>query len=234
MSTVALLLYSPGNRPARCDGVITIGSTLWNGLLVGLSLAAGAVFVVRASAGSPDRTACGAHALMGLAMAGMFWPGGDPVPAVAGAVAFAVLGVWFAVTWLRRGSRRVDGPAHVAVGSVAMVLMYLTHTGGAHVGHADHAGHAVHGGGVATGGGAGALLAAAGLLLTGYFLWHAWESIPHVTAARVPEPAGRHRVVGSHGAAVASPTRALVVERLEPAAHVAMSLLMAVMFLGTI
>ena len=38
---------------------------------------------------------------MGVAMAGMFSPWGDPVPARAGIVAFSVLGAWFAALVLR-------------------------------------------------------------------------------------------------------------------------------------
>lgn len=201
--------------------MITISSSWWNGLLVVCSLLVGAAFVAQAVMADRDRAACWAHALMGLAMAGMFWPSGDPTPTAAGVLVFAVIGAWFAALWLRSGSGRVDGPAHVVVGSTAMVLMYLTHGGGAHVGGGEHAGHAVHGGAAASVGGSGALLAAAGLLLTGYFLWHAWEllarrSDPDVTASAPGTTSLRGRL------------------RTEPAAHVAMSLLMAVMFLGTI
>lgn len=204
--------------------MITIGSTLWNGLLVVVSLGVGVTFAAHAFV--TDRTICLAHALMGLAMAGMFWPTGDPTPATAGIVIFVLLGAWFAAGWLRSGARRIDESAHVVVGSVAMVLMYLTHGGGTHVGHGEHAGHALHGGGnAATNGGPGALLAAAGLLFTGYFLWHTWElmarraqPVPPPTAATDAVLLLRHR---------AAP-------RVETAAHVGTGLLMVVTFLGTI
>lgn len=200
--------------------MITIGSTWWNGLLVVASLALGMVFLARAVLTDRDRAACGAHALMGLAMAGMFWPSGDPTPAAAGALVFALIGAWFAAGWLRSGSGRLDGPAHVVIGSAAMVLMYLIHRGGAHVGSGD-AGHALHGGGAASTGGSGALLAAAGLVFTGYFVWHAWELLTRR---------------GERDGTAASPGTTALRDRLrtEPAAHVGMSLLMAVMFLGTI
>jgi len=265
--------------------VIIIGFTSSNGLLVVVSLTVGAVFVARALTACRERVACWSHALMGVAMAGMFWPSGDPVPTAAGTLVFTLIAAWFAASWLRAGTRRVDGPAHVAIGSAAMVLMYLAHGGGAHGGGGAHAAHALHGGGAAGPAGWGALLAAAGLLLTGYFLWHAWESLPGVTGASLPvlptatreqalhaparetvsvaatqEPhpgpvtrpaaagsphpgpivraaaastpgrGGRHRQPGRVAAALGPD----VLARVEPTAHVTMSLLMAVMFLGTI
>lgn len=223
-----MVVYSRGTAH-RHDGVITIGSTWWNGLLALVSIAVCVVFTVRAVAATPERPACGAHALMGLAMAGMFWPSGDPTPAVTGGLVFAVIGSWFAASWLRSESKRIDGPAHVAVGSAAMVLMYLAHGGAAAEG-AGPSGHALHGGGADPAGGPGALLAAAGLLLTGYFVWHAWEVLAR----------GSFPVDERPQSAVASDTanllqsRERVVLRAQPIAHVAMSLLMAVMFLGTI
>lgn len=223
-----MVVYSRGTARRR-DGVITIGSTWWNGLLVLVSIAVCVAFTVRALAVAPERPACGAHALMGLAMAGMFWPSGDPTPAVTGSLVFAVIGSWFAASWLRSESKRIDGPAHVAVGSAAMVLMYLAH-GGAAADGAGHSGHALHGGGADPAGGPGALLAAAGLLLTGYFVWHAWEVL-----ARGTTPADeRTRSAAAPDAANSLQLRERIVVRAQPVAHVAMSLLMAVMFLGTV
>lgn len=207
--------YSRPKPPARRDGVIVIGST-WSALLVGMSLVVAAVFAGRAALAAPHGAALAAHAVMGAAMASMFWPFGDPLPAAVGIAVFAVLGAWFATGWLRSGAGRIDCGAHVAVGSGAMVLMYLTHGSGGHVGH-----------GAAVAGGAGMLLAAAGLTLTGYFLWYAWESVPRVRATALAA-AGRHRPAGAAGLAPG------IAQRVESVAHVVMSLLMAVMFLGTL
>jgi len=210
--------------------VIDIGATWWTWSLVGTSLIVAAVFAVRAVTGSPQRAVCGAHTLMGVAMAEMFRPAGDQVPVPAGVAVFTALGLWFGLDWLRSGSRRVDCASHVAIGSAAMVLMYLAHGGGV---SGEHAGH---GGGPAVAGGAGALLAAAGLTLTGYFLWHAWESVPDrgrpalvgaaVGSTAACEPTGSQLHRPAAGPSLAA--------RVEPAAHVTMSLLMAVMFLGTV
>lgn len=210
--------------------MIEISTTWGNGLVVMMSLLVAAVFAVRAAVGSRDRGVFLAHALMGVGMAGMFWPSGDPVPASAGAAVFGVIAAWFGASWLHRGSRRIDCAAHVAVASVAMALMYLTHR--AHLTQAARGGGTPgHGGHVALPGGPGALIAAAGLLLTGYFLWHAWESVPRERAP-APALAGAAAVadgVRCHGAG--GPQLATWVD---PTAHVTMSLLMAVMSLGTV
>lgn len=213
MESAASVLYSPGIA-CRRDGVITIGATWWNGLFVMASVGAGLAFIAPMFVAGRDRPTCAAHAAMCLAMAGMFWPSGDPAPAAAGAVLFALIGAWFGAGWLRGGAVRLDGAAHLVIGSAAMVLMYLGH---GRVAPGD--GHALHGGATAAGG-PGMLLAGAGLLFTGYFLWHAWERL-----ARPPAP------VAAAGAVLLTERVAL---RTEPAAHVAMSLLMSLMFLGTI
>ena len=46
---------------------------------------------------------------MGVAMAGMFSPWGDPVPVWIGAVGFTVLGAWFAALGLRRDAGHRHG-----------------------------------------------------------------------------------------------------------------------------
>lgn len=193
-------------------------------MLAVLSLGVVVVFVVRGTVQADGRAIRSAHALMGLGMAGMFWPAGDLVPRAPGALVFGLLGAWFAAVKLRSGGAGVDGPAHVAIGSAAMVLMYLGHrhedagTGGptGHVGHASA---------VEITGESSALVMAFALLLVGYFIWHAWELVSRRRPMPVPVDAG-----GRTGVLV----RELAIVRAEPAAHVVMSVLMAVMLLGTI
>lgn len=150
---------------------------------------------------------------MGLAMAAMLSPWGDPVPARLGVVAFAVSGAWFGSVALGRGPARSDA-RHLAIASVAMIVMYLA---GAHSGADSPAGgHAAHG---ASAGLSGLLLGALSLLLAGYFVGHAWHCADRSRAA--------HTEPGST-VAVRGPTAT----RVAPVAHGVMSALMATMFLG--
>jgi hypothetical protein len=194
----------------------------WYPGLAVVSLGAACVLVAHCLAGRAlregGRSATAVHAVMAAAMAGMFWPAVGVVPAAAGAVVFGLLAAWFAVVRLRVGGRGVDEPTHLAIGSAAMVVMYLgTH---AVAPAADGGGHAAHGG-HAGGAGAGWLPAVVlALVLAGYFVWHAWET---ASAARPPTPAARHR-------------RTPVLSRMRTvtAAHVVLDGLMAAMFLGAL
>ena len=191
-----------------------IGWAWWNPILALLAVGVGGYFAVRgAVARGTERVACWTHGLMAIAMAGMFWPAADPVPAPVGAVVFAVLAAWFAAARLRQGAGAAGEPLHLAVGCAAMVVMYLGLHGGGHGGGA--AGHAGHHGAAA--GSAGLLTVAVGLVLTAYFAWHAWAagSASSVPAGQV-RTAVRDRV------------------RIEAAAHVTLDVLMAVMFVGAL
>jgi hypothetical protein len=179
--------------------------------LAALSLVAAAVFA--AAARRPgDRSVPAAHGLMGVAMAGMFSPWGDPVPPAAGVVVFGLVAAWFAAVRLNRGGSGVDAATHTAIAAAAMVLMYLWHQPGAEPVAAGGSGHAHHGGGAT--GSAGVLVVVASLLLGAYFVWHAWMCARDVEDA--PGSAVRVR------------------RRVEAAAHPLMSALMAVMFLGAL
>jgi hypothetical protein len=170
-------------------------------LLATLSLAVGAafaVFVVRPHCG---RLAAGAHTLMGLGMAAMFSPWGDPVPPLVGAGMFAAVAAWFGGRLLRGVPAGPGGAAHLVVAPAAMAAMYLSHVRGGH--HVESV-----------------AVAALWLGLAGYFGWHAATSAVRVQQARL-----RGAAVG---AVLAPPTRRLWVE---PSAHVVMSGLMAAMFL---
>jgi len=201
-----------------------IDSMAWTVLAAALCLGTGVTCVALAAAGVGDRAAQLTHAVMGVAMAGMFSPWGDPVPGWIGAVLFTVLGAWFVAAAVRRD--RIGRAAHhLAISSVAMVLMYLMHhrpdgaSGGAASG--GHAGHVMAGAGTT-----GLLVMPLALVLAGYFVWHTWTCVER---SRAPVP------TCSTGTAQAdAPTTARTTARLEPVAHGVMSALMAAMFLTAI
>ena len=190
----------------------------WYPGLAAVALGVAAIFAAQAVA-RQDRTASAAHALMAAAMAGMFWPAVNPLPAYAGAVAFVLVGVWFATVRLRSGVRGVDEPTHLAVGSAAMVVMYLGMHTASHAEGGGHAGHGGHAGTVSAGWLPAVVL---GLAFAGYFVWHAWEI---VAAPRPAEPAAEP---------TAARTPVLAGRRPRTAAHLVADGLMAVMFLGAL
>lgn len=178
-------------------------------LLCAASLVAAGVLAVRAIRPGADRAAAAAHVLMGLGMAGMFSPWGDPTPPMLGAAVFAVAAAWFLAQRLRSGAS--DDGLHLVVGPAAMVLMYLTAPAAGSApggGHAGHAGHAA-----ATGGTVGSFVPVVALALAGYFVWHAWHVLRSPDAAAVGDTAVAARV------------------GIEPLAHAVLSALMAIMFL---
>jgi hypothetical protein len=208
-----------------------MGWAWFNPVLALAAIGVGGYFALRGARGRPeDRATCWTHGLMALAMAPMFWPWGDPVPAHVGAVVFAVIGVWFVAARLRRGPGAPGDPTHVAVGCGAMVVMYLgmsTEHGTGTAGQAGHAGHAA-----AATGSTGLLLVALGLALTGYFAWHAWST----AAATDPAPPGAAPSAAGTTTAVAGRPRTAVRARMriETAAHIVLDALMAIMFLGAL
>jgi hypothetical protein len=203
--------------------VISIGSPWWDGALAALCVGAGLLFVVDVVLRVGDRMAQLAHAVISLAMAGMFWPGGDPVPAGAGVVIFAVLGSWFAAVRLRRGRSAAGGATHLAIGSAAMTLMYL---GQGHGGSNAAGGHAGHGAVAQTVEPSNPALVALALLLTGYFAWHTWACIGLLNQ--------RHAAAGPAAGGSGVLTRERLAVDAEAIAHIVMSALMAIMFLGMV
>ena len=194
-----------------------IGWSWWNPVLALAGVAIAGYFAARGAVERKEhRAACWTHALMAIAMAAMYAPRVDPVPAPVGVVVFAVLGAWFGAARLRGGAGAAGEPTHVAVGCAAMVVMYLGMPAADHgTGTAGHAGHAA-----AATGGTGLLAVALGLALTGYFAWHAWATTTDV---------GRRNPDAGHGR-----TAVLTRARTEPAAHLALDVLMAVMFLSAL
>ncbi|MEN3264916.1 DUF5134 domain-containing protein [Pseudonocardia sp.] len=206
--------------------MISIGSPWWDGALAALCVGVGLLFVVHVVLRVGDRMAQLAHAVISLAMAGMFWPGGDPVPAGAGVVIFAVLGSWFAAVRLRRGRSATGGATHLTIGSAAMTLMYLEHGHGGSDAAGGHAGHAGHGAVAQNVEPSNPALVALALLLTGYFAWHTWACIGLLNQ--------RHAAAGTAAGGSGVLTRERLAVDAEPIAHIVMSALMAVMFLGIV
>jgi Domain of unknown function (DUF5134) len=167
-----------------------------------LGVTVAAVFAVLAARSRCGRQAAGAHALMGLGMAAMFFPWGVPVPPLVGTGVFAAIAAWFGGRLLCGVPTGPGGAAHLVVAPAAMAAMYLSHGYGGH-----------HPGAVA--------VAALWLGLAGYFGWHAVASAVRAQQAWIG-------VGAADGVVVAPPSRRLWIE---PGAHVVMSGLMAAMFL---
>ena len=205
----------PYRPPRRAEEVAIIGQ-LWTTTLAVACLGSGLACLAMAVARVGGLASQLVHGVMGLAMAGMLSPWGNPVPAWAGAAMFAVSGAWFASVALRQGPDRADA-RHLTIASAAMVVMYLA---GAHSAPDAPAGggHAAHG--AAAGGGGGlssVLIVGLSLVLAGYFVWHAWTCTEHVR---------------KHGSTSSVAIRTRRMTRAAPVAHGVMSALMAAMFLG--
>ncbi len=94
--------------------------------------------------GGTDRSAEASHGVMSLGMAAMFWPWGNPVPALYWQVLFSSVAAWFAVRLLRRGARTATilpsgasrgADLHHVLGSLAMVYMLTGVPAGHHMTH---------------------------------------------------------------------------------------------------
>lgn len=187
-----------------------------------ICLGIGLLHLVRLAVRRRDVAAELSHAAMGLGMAAMFSPLGNPVPGPVWTAVFVVCAAWFVAAVLR--TRSLSGEAaHHVVGSGAMLFMLAAgHDPAAPAGHAAHAAH--------DGGASGALglASVAALMLTGYFAWHALRCADR---CRRPEPAA-----SPPGSAVAlrAPTWSLDAPQTAAAAHLVMAAAMAVMLLGMV
>jgi hypothetical protein len=151
------------------------------------------------------------HAAMGVGMAAMFSPLGDPVPRLVWTAVFAVCAAWFAVLLLRRREAENPNARHHVVGSVAMLFM---------IGSGAHAGHEAPAGGMGLG-------SVAAIVLAGYFAWHALGCLDRVTPRAVPG-----LVVPSGGGVALRPAR--TVDRTVAGAHLVLAVAMSVMLLGMV
>ena len=90
-----------------------------------------------------DRASGLAHAVMATAMALMFVPWGNTVPALAWNVVFVAMAAWFAATLFRAApgqSRWRSAATHHLLGAVAMLAM-VSAMGGSAAASGDHGGH---------------------------------------------------------------------------------------------
>lgn len=207
------------------------------------------VFLVAAAQARHDRVACLAHGSMGLGMIGMFDPAVDVVSSTVGLVVFVLITVWFLVG-LRRGGvpagGRVEG-IHLVVAPAAMALMYVlmistTAAGPAAMTHRGDAGADGADTGMSPGsGGMSTLLTVLSIVLVAYFVGYAAVLVARLV--RRPSAAGIGDAVmdepvitaGESGAGAAAPTITRSgLATVVTLAHVAMCLLMAVMFLGAV
>src|SRR3954451_5360052 len=101
-------------------------------LLATLSIAVAGVFAAYVARPRCGRWAAATHALMGLGMAAMFSPWGDPVPPVPAAGVFAAIAIWFGARLLHGAPAGAGGAAHLVVAPAAMAAMYLSHAQGSH------------------------------------------------------------------------------------------------------
>jgi len=177
-----------------------------SGGLAVVCLGVGLLHLVRVVVLRQDMAGELSNAAMGLGMAAMFSPLGNPVPGPVWTVVFALGVAWFGAAVVLRRTFGGDAGHHV-VGGGAMLLMLA-------------AGHSAHGRGAA---GALGLASVAALGLTGYFAWHALRC---ADGCRRPEPAA--------DAAVAVQTRALETPQLAAAAQLVTAATMSVMLLGMV
>jgi len=214
-----------------------------NVILAVCCLGLGALHLTRLALMRGDRVGEASHAAMGLGMAAMYSPLGDPVPDPVWIAVFAGTGLWFAALAVRAGIGTRDAGYHVAC-AVAMLFVL---TAGGHGTPGGHGGHPDV-----------ALLSVAALLFAGFFAWHALRCGDRLVAAarggascecapEAPPPAGHAAgtVVGATAGPTAA-TRALTAgEAVAPGrlarvrsvrtatgAHIAMAGAMTVMCLG--
>jgi uncharacterized protein DUF5134 len=168
-----------------------------------------ALHVVRLAVLRDDVVGEASHAAMGIAMAAMFSPLGDPVPRQVWTAVFAVSAAYFTVLLLRRREAEGSAARHHVVGSAAMLFM---------IGAGTHAGHATSGGGIGLG-------SVAAIVLAGYFAWHALGCLERVNAlpGLVVSPAGSVALRAAHTG-----------ERTAAGAHLVLAVAMSVMLLGMV
>ncbi len=202
----------------RRTGVGVIGESAWTAVVAVLCLGTGLVCLALAIARVGDRPAQLTHAAMGVAMAGMFAPWGDPVPMWVGVGGFTVIGAWFTALTLRR-DRASHTARHLTISSAAMVLMYVMHRE-SETAPGVTGGHAAH---VAAGGATSLVVLLLTLVLAGYFAWHTWTCVERSRSLK-----GTDAPTDGLRSAVRTPAR------VQHVAHGTMSALMAAMFLGAL
>ena len=170
------------------------------------------------------------HTAMGLGMAAMFSPLGDPVPQPVWVAVFVLCAAWFAALALRSGTLGGDAPHHVVAGATMLFMLVAAGSAPAADGHA---GHLAHGGGAA---GNLGLTSVVAIVLTAYFAWHALRCADRFKPAEVPDAS--EASPGAAAVAVRAPVSSLVWSlrspRVAAGAHVVMAVVMTGMLLTMI
>jgi hypothetical protein len=190
-----------------------------SGALAVVCLAAGLVHVLRLVVLRRDVLGEISYAAMGLGMAAMFSPLGNPLPTAAWSAVFGVCAGWFAVRVLRGAGLRGEASHHVVCGGAMLFMLAVGHPAGALGGHAAH-------GSTGAVGGAVALVSATAMLLAGYFAWHALRCVDRTHPPREPS-AGSDTAV-----ALRAPTLSPYAPRTASMAHLAVATSMTAMLLG--
>ncbi len=202
---------------------------IWlHGVLAVLCLVIGVLHLLRLALIRREVVVEASYAAMGLGMAGMFSPVGNPVPDPVWVAVFLACAAWFGALMLRRRSLRALGgeAAHFAIGSGAMLFML---------------GQGEHGSGGGTGHVAGAASAIA-LVLAAYFVLHTLRCVDRLHAVRyassdcAPQQAATAEAVGTGTIVLAAPapTSMLCSPRIPALAHVVITVGMAVMLVAMI
>jgi hypothetical protein len=186
-------------------------------------LAAGLLHVLRLVVLRRDVVGEISHAAMGLGMAAMFSPFGNPLPAAAWSAVFGVCAGWFAVRVLRGAGVGGEAAHHVVCGGAMLFMLAAGHPADAPGGHAFH-------GSLGAVGGAVALVSVTAILLAGYFAWHALHCVDRTR----PAPCPAHEAAAAPGAAVAlrAPALSLCAPRTASVAHLVVAVAMTAMLLG--
>jgi hypothetical protein len=203
-----------------------------SGALAVVCLAAGLLHLIRLAVLRRDIVDEVSHTAMGLGMAAMFSPVGDPVPRAVWPAVFVLGGAWFAVRVLR-GDRAGGEAAHHLVGSSAMLFMLAAgHPEGSLGGHPAHGADA---GGALVG--AVGLVSATAMLLAGYFAWHALRCADRCRTTTRPDA---HPAVsvqdGRDGpnapVALRAPALSVLAPQTAAVSHVVMAVAMTAMLMG--
>ena len=117
---------------SAAGGAVGIQTALALVLLAVVGHCAARLVQASRAAARPATARHAADLLMALGLAGMLWPLGNPVPPLAGEIAFGLVVAWSLVGALAAGEagRRVAWVQH-AVGGAAMVYMYAAMSTGA-------------------------------------------------------------------------------------------------------
>jgi hypothetical protein len=205
-----------------------------HGVLAALSLAVGLLHLLRLATRRRDVVLEASYAAMGLGMAAMYSPVGDPVPVPVWAALFLLCAGWSGGLIVRdRSPGALGGEAlHFVVGSAAMLFMLGAdrQAGGTAGGHAAH---------VVGAPGMAGIASAVAIVFAAYFVLHVLRCVDRLRASRLetpavapPQPGDASRARTS--TALRAPTAAHCSRTAPAAAHLLMTTIMAVMLIGMI